>query len=54
MRKVEILDLDGRIVDEGVVMMDNLDGTAIVECKRMGLINVPKRLLKGIENESQM
>jgi len=42
MRKVNIMDADKRIVDEGIIVMDNLDDTVVVDCKRIGLINVPK------------
>jgi len=45
MREVKIIDLDGRIVDRAVIEMDNLDDTVLVNAKRMGLINVPKRLI---------
>lgn len=43
--RVKIVDLDGRVVDRGVIEMDNLDDTVLVNAMRMGLINVPKCLI---------
>ena len=44
--QVEILGENGKVVDCGVIEIDNFDDTAIVDCKRMGLINVPKDLIR--------
>ena len=48
MRKVEILDLDGKIKDSGIIEGDNFDDTVIVSAERMGLVNVPKCLLRVV------
>jgi len=44
--QVEILGENGKVVDCGVIEIDNFDDTAIVDCERMGLVNVPKDLIR--------
>ncbi len=44
--QVEILGEDERVVDCGVIELDNFDDTVVVDCKRMGLVNIPKDLIR--------
>jgi len=44
--QVEILGEDERVVDCGVIELDNFDDTVVVDCERMGLVNIPKDLIR--------